>query len=106
MRVKEDDCDVPILTLDDFEFHPSSLEVVNIVGNSEILQNIRYQRELALMFIEKAKLCLCVSHVLSAQYFVLDHSLGGIIETTMTSVPKMSNADTFNMRHCNKKLEY
>ncbi|KAJ5825553.1 hypothetical protein N7474_002691 [Penicillium riverlandense] len=105
MRVKDDDCDVPMLTLDDFEFHPFSPEIVSMVGNSEILQNVGHQRELALMFIEKAKLCLCVSHVLSAQYSVLSHKFGGTMETTMMLVPKKSTAETFEVRRCDQDLE-
>ncbi|OOF96249.1 hypothetical protein ASPCADRAFT_505985 [Aspergillus carbonarius ITEM 5010] len=105
MRVKDDDCDVPMLTLDDFEFHPFSPEIVNMVGNSEILQSVSHQRELALMFIEKAKLCLCVSHVLSAQYSVLSHKFGGTMETTMMLVPKKSAAETFEVRRCDQELE-
>ncbi|KAL4902502.1 hypothetical protein BDW74DRAFT_157919 [Aspergillus multicolor] len=105
MRVKDDDCDVPMLTLDDFEFHPFSSEIVNMVGNSEILQSVAHQRELASMFIEKAKLCLCVSHVLSAQYSVLSHKFGGTMETTMMLVPKKSAAETFEVRRCDQELE-
>jgi Fungal specific transcription factor domain. len=77
MRIKDDDCDVPMLTLDDFEFKTFPPEIVNMVGNCELLRNVNHQRELGLMFIEKAKLCLCVSHVLSAQYSVLSHKFGG-----------------------------
>ncbi|KAJ5782208.1 hypothetical protein N7457_003982, partial [Penicillium paradoxum] len=105
MRVKDDDCDVPMLSLEDFEFHPFSPEIVAMVGNSEILQNVNHQRELALMFIEKAKLCLCVSHVLSAQYSVLSHKFGGTMETTMMLVPKKSTAETFEVRSCDQELE-
>ncbi|EAU38671.1 conserved hypothetical protein [Aspergillus terreus NIH2624] len=105
MRVKDDDCDVPMLTLDDFEFHPFSPEIVSMVGNSEILQDVSHQKELALMFIEKAKLCLCVSHVLSAQYSVLSHKFGGTMETTMMLVPKKSAAETFEVRRCDQELE-
>ncbi|RAL07465.1 putative C6 transcription factor (Ctf1B) [Aspergillus homomorphus CBS 101889] len=105
MRVKDDDCDVPMLTLDDFEFQSFSPEIVSMVGNSEILQNPNHQRELALMFIEKAKLCLCVSHVLSAQYSVLSHKFGGTMETTMMLVPKKSAAETFEVRRCDQELE-
>lgn len=105
MRVKDDDCDVPMLTLDDFEFHSFSPEVINMVGDSEILQNVNHQKELALMFIEKAKLCLCVSHVLSAQYSVLSHKFGGTMETTMMLVPKKSAAETFEVRRCDQELE-
>lgn len=105
MRVKDDDCDVPMLTLDDFEFHSFSPEIVQMVGDSEILQNVSHQRELALMFIEKARLCLCVSHVLSAQYSVLSHKFGGTMETTMMLVPKKSTAETFEVRRCDQELE-
>ncbi|KAJ5728584.1 uncharacterized protein N7483_003092 [Penicillium malachiteum] len=105
MRVKDDDCDVPMLTLDDFEFQAFSPEIVKMVGDSEILQNISHQRELALMFIEKAKLCLCVSHVLSAQYSVLSHKFGGTMETTMMLVPKKSTAESFEVRRCDQELE-
>ncbi|KAJ5286876.1 hypothetical protein N7478_002562 [Penicillium angulare] len=105
MRVKDDDCDVPMLTLDDFEFQSFSPEIVKMVGDSEILHNISHQRELALMFIEKAKLCLCVSHVLSAQYSVLSHKFGGTMETTMMLVPKKSTAESFEVRRCDQELE-
>ncbi|THC91329.1 hypothetical protein EYZ11_009215 [Aspergillus tanneri] len=105
MRVKDDDCDVPMLTLDDFEFYPFSPEIVSMVGNSEILQSVSHQKQLALMFIEKAKLCLCVSHVLSAQYSVLSHKFGGTMETTMMLVPKKSSAETFEVRRCDQELE-
>ncbi|KAJ8204733.1 hypothetical protein LV156_009126, partial [Aspergillus fumigatus] len=57
------------------------------------------------MFIEKAKLCLCVSHVLSAQYSVLSHKFGGTMETTMMLVPKKSAAETFEVRRCDQELE-
>lgn len=105
MRVKDDDCDVPMLTLDDFDFHPLAPEIVAMVGHSEVLCNVEHQRELALMFIEKAKLCLCVSHVLSAQYSVLSHKFGGTMETTMMLVPKKSAAEAFEVRRCDQELE-
>lgn len=105
MRIKDEDCDVPMLSVDDFEFKPFPPEIVSMVGNCEILQNVNYQRELAMMFVEKAKLCLCVSHVLSAQYSVLSHKFGGTTETTMMLVPKKSAAETFEVRRCDQELE-
>ena len=110
MRVKDDDSDVPMLTLDDYEFKPVSPEVVRLLlGSSDssggILSNIDYQKELALMFIEKAKLCLLISRVLSAQYSVLSHKLGGTMETTMMLVPKKSSAEVDEVRRCDAQLE-
>jgi hypothetical protein len=105
MRVKDDDCDVPMLTLDDFEFKPFPPEVMNMLGDCELLQNVEHQRHLALMFIEKAKLCLSVSRVLSAQYSVLSHRFGGTTETTMMLVPKKSEMGTIQVQQCDEELE-
>ncbi|KAL1966999.1 hypothetical protein VTN77DRAFT_3523 [Rasamsonia byssochlamydoides] len=105
MRVKDDDCDVPMLTIDDFEFKSYSPEILSMLGDCELLRNVDYQRQLAMMFIEKAKLCLCVSHVLSAQYSVLSHRFGGTTETTMMLVPKKSSSETFLVRRCDQELE-
>jgi hypothetical protein len=105
MRVKDDDCDVPMLTIDDFEFKSFSPEIQNMLGDCELLRNVDQQRQLAMMFIEKAKLCLCVSHVLSAQYSVLSHRFGGTTETTMMLVPKKSSSETFQVRRCDQELE-
>ncbi|PCH08372.1 Transcription factor [Penicillium occitanis (nom. inval.)] len=105
MRVKDDDCDVPMLTLDDFEFKKFPSEVLNMLGDCELLTNTEHQRHLAMMFVEKAKLCLCVSHVLSAQYSVLSHRFGGTTETTMMLVPKKSEAGTIQVQKCDEELE-
>jgi len=70
-RVKDEDYDVPMLTEDDFEIR--ALDDNNsIVGHTEcLIRDVEAQRMLAHMCIAKAKLCLCISHVLSAQYSVL-----------------------------------
>lgn len=105
MRVKDGDCDVPMLTLDDFQFKTFPQEVLNMLGECELLTNTEHQRHLAMMFVEKAKLCLCVSHVLSAQYSVLSHRFGGTTETTMMLVPKKSEAGTIQVQKCDEELE-
>jgi hypothetical protein len=106
MRVKDDDCDVPMLTIDDFEFRQFPPEVLEMLGECELLENRQHQRHLAIMFIEKAKLCLCVSRVLSAQYSVLSHRFGGTTETTMMLVPKKSSSEAFQVGQCDEDLEY
>lgn len=105
MRVKDNDCDVPMLTIDDFEFKQFPPEVLSMLDDCEFLYNTEHQRHLAMMFIEKSKLCLSVSQVLSAQYSVLSHRFGGTTETTMMLVPKKSNSETFEVRHCDQDLE-
>ena len=105
MRVHDDDSDVPPLTVDDYELKPFSADVVRLLGGSEILTNVDYQTELALMFIGKVKLCLVVSRVLLAQYSVLSHKFGGTMETTMMLVPKKSSAEADEVRRCDAQLE-
>jgi hypothetical protein len=106
MRIKDDDCDVLMLSLDDFEFKAFAPEVMSMVGNCGILRNVNHQKQLALMFIEKAKLCLLIGHVLSTQYSVLSHKFGGMSKTTMVLVPKKSASVAFQVRGCQAELEY
>ncbi|KAF3484240.1 C6 transcription factor [Arthroderma uncinatum] len=104
-RIKDEDCDVPLLTVDDFEFAPFSTEVLQVLGDCELTHNVRYQKDLAMMFIEKTKLCLCISHVLSAQYSVLGHKFGGTTETTMMLVPKKATTEACEVRACDIELD-
>ncbi|KAK2865033.1 hypothetical protein FQN49_003979 [Arthroderma sp. PD_2] len=104
-RIKDEDCDVPLLTVDDFELAPFSTEVLQVIGDCELTHNVGYQKDLAMMFIEKTKLCLCISHVLSAQYSVLGHKFGGTTETTMMLVPKKATTEACEVRACDIELE-
>ncbi|PGH18721.1 hypothetical protein AJ80_04374 [Polytolypa hystricis UAMH7299] len=104
-RIKDEDCDVPMLTIEDFEIKTFSPESMQILGDCDMFHNLKQQRELALLFIEKSKLCLCISHVLSAQYSVLSHKFGGTTETTMMLVPKKSASEACEVRHCDQELE-
>jgi hypothetical protein len=70
-RVKDEDYDVPMLTEEDFDVSP--LPACNSIIPLEhtLARDVAAQTQLAQMCIAKAKLCLCISHVLSAQYSVL-----------------------------------
>jgi hypothetical protein len=70
-RVKDEDYDVPMLTEEDFEIGPLSENITIIPRDCTLIRDVEAQRQLAQMCIAKAKLCLCISHVLSAQYSVL-----------------------------------
>ena len=70
-RVKDEDYDVPMLTESDFEIAPVAEHITVIPRECALTRDVGAQRQLAQMCIAKAKLCLCVSHVLSAQYSVL-----------------------------------
>jgi hypothetical protein len=69
-RVKYEEYDMPILTEDDFELSPLSKNVTIISLDCTLARDVDAQRELAQMCIAKAKLCICISHVLSVQYSV------------------------------------
>lgn len=72
----KDDHDVPMLTLDDFEIRPLAAENTTISPKCKMIRDVAVQRDLALLCISQAKLSLCISHILSAQYSVLIRDQG------------------------------
>ncbi|KAI0491133.1 fungal-specific transcription factor domain-containing protein [Xylaria cf. heliscus] len=70
-RIKDEDFDVPMLVEDDFDIKalPDSVQVVG--PECTFLRDIGMQQELAHMCIAKARLSLCISQMLKAQYSVL-----------------------------------
>lgn len=70
-RIKDEDFDVPMLIESDFDIQPLQ-EGINVVPHEcTLIRDVSMQRELAAMCISKAKLCLCISHMLKTQYSVL-----------------------------------
>ncbi|KAI0442643.1 fungal-specific transcription factor domain-containing protein [Xylaria telfairii] len=70
-RIKDEDFDVPMLVEDDFDIKALS-DSVQVVGpECTFLRDVGMQQELAHMCIAKAKLSLCISQMLKAQYSVL-----------------------------------
>ncbi|KFZ19019.1 hypothetical protein V502_03874, partial [Pseudogymnoascus sp. VKM F-4520 (FW-2644)] len=67
-RIKDEDFDVPMLELEDFE---TTELLPHILPSCSMLRDQALLSDLAHLCIAKAKLCLCISHVLSAQYSVL-----------------------------------
>jgi hypothetical protein len=70
-RVKDEDHDVPMLTEADFEIGALPEHITVIPRECSLARDVEAQRELVLMCIARAKLCLCISHILSTQYSVL-----------------------------------
>lgn len=70
-RIKDEDFDVPMLVESDFEIQPLSENITIIPQECVLMRDVEMQRDLAIMCIAKAKLCLCISHMLKAQYSVL-----------------------------------
>ncbi|EWC44821.1 hypothetical protein DRE_06459 [Drechslerella stenobrocha 248] len=110
-RIKDEDCDVPMLTLEDFGFPPESddLSEVLLGGDAEELRQRRRQRTLALMCIEKAKLCVLIGNVLTVQYSVLNSvaTKDGVIDTTknlMLLHPKVTDVEVCEVQVCDDQL--
>lgn len=105
-RIKSEDFDVPMLTLDDFEIAPLPESVTCLPADCKIVRDVDSQRQLAIMCIEKARLCLCISHVLSKQYCVLNNNHGLQNDrTTMMLLPKKLDPATSEVKTCDEELQ-
>jgi len=105
-RIKTEDFDVPMLTLDDFEIAPIPESVTCIPADCRVARDVDIQRQLAIMCIEKARLCLCISHVLSKQYCVLNNNHGLQNDrTTMMLLPKKLDPETSEVKACDEELQ-
>ncbi|KAF1841149.1 uncharacterized protein K460DRAFT_380866 [Cucurbitaria berberidis CBS 394.84] len=105
-RIKSEDFDVPMLTLDDFEVAPIPDSITCIPADCRVARDVDVQRQLAIMCIEKARLCLCISHVLSKQYCVLNSNHGLQNDrTTMMLLPKKLDPETSEVKVCDDELQ-
>ncbi|CAO2650742.1 Nn.00g020340.m01.CDS01 [Neocucurbitaria sp. VM-36] len=105
-RIKTEDFDVPMLTMDDFEIAPISDSITCIPADCRVARDVEVQRQLAVMCIEKARLCLCISHVLSKQYCVLNNNHGLQNDrTTMMLLPKKLDPETSEVKACDDELQ-
>ncbi|RDW80640.1 hypothetical protein BP5796_05338 [Coleophoma crateriformis] len=110
-RTDHKDYDVSMITLDDFEIHDPTATYIMLFPTSLFLRTVEMQRNMALGFIAKAKLCICVGHVLATQYtsLVRDHGMqqgpDGKGESRTLLVPKQdSNPD--EVLFCDQELEH
>ena len=106
IRIKTEDFDVPMLTLDDFDLSPLPESVTCLPADCRIARDADAQRQLAILCIEKARLCLCISHVLSKQYCVLNNNQGLQNDrTTMMLLPKKLDPETSEVKACDEELQ-
>ena len=99
MRMRNDYCDVPMLALDDFdtEVHPPKL--AQILGGITTITDSVERITLARICIEKTKLCLCIGHVLTVQYF-----LAGGTTTMLTPRGAASGTRVAEVIRCEQEL--
>lgn len=100
-RIKDEDFDVPMLDEHDFEIEPLADDVQIIGPECTLMRDVTMQRELALMCIAKAKLCLCISHMLKAQYSVLIRDKSRAENTTNSTMMLFPNKQLDNVEGVN-----
>ena len=67
-RIKNEDHEVPMLTENDFEIAPLPGHITTVLTGCTVDRDVQTQQQLAQMCIAQTKLCLCINHILSAQY--------------------------------------
>lgn len=110
--ILDESFDVPVLDIGDFDVCPYSDTAVRTTGDlpCEVLVNTEAQRALAVMFIQKTKLCRCMSRALKAQYCTSNHTIvddtSDLTRATTMLVPKkLTPAIISALRKCDRELE-
>ena len=100
-RIKSEDFDVPELNEDDFEIGvlPEDNQLLEgpLGAECALMRDVGLQRELAVMCIEKAKLCMLIGDMLKVQYSVLSRSGMRPEHTTNSTHMLLPNKGSENM---------
>jgi hypothetical protein len=67
-HIRENKFDLPVLTLENFDFEGLTQHMPTISENYVIARDVNRQKKLAMVFIEKAKLFLHIGNLLSTQH--------------------------------------
>ncbi|KAL1889953.1 hypothetical protein Sste5346_008531 [Sporothrix stenoceras] len=93
MRIRDEDFDVNMLSVEDFE----------VVGDDcSLLLSDGERRSTALMCIHLAKLCVCIGHVLKTQYTTLT-TTPAVSHTTMVVPRRSKNVD--DLQQCDLEIQ-
>ena len=103
-RIKKEDFDVPMLTVEDFDTEPLPTDLVKLLGGCPAVRDENKRKALACLFTELTRLCMRISHILDSQYSVLCHRLGSTTETTMMLVPKKSASQVEEVMSCDEEV--
>lgn len=96
-RIKAGDFDVPPLVEDDFEIEALPEDNQVLGPECALIRDVEMQRELAIMCIEKAKLCGLIGDVLQVQYCVLSRAGMRPEHTTNSTHMLLPNKNPDNM---------
>lgn len=104
-RIKDEDFDVPMLALDDFDVQVLSSKIHEMLGHCLFISDTAQMQQLATMCIEKAKLCVCIGNVLTAQYSVHRHEVRRPTGRTMMPFPKNEEAWHRQIQKCEEAIQ-
>ncbi|KAJ4306404.1 hypothetical protein N0V88_001204 [Collariella sp. IMI 366227] len=96
-RIKSEDFDVPPLLESDFEIEALPEENMLLGPECTLVRDLDLQRELAIMCIEKAKLCMLIGDMLKVQYSVLSRHGVRPEHTTNSTHMLLPNKNPENM---------
>lgn len=100
-RIKDEDFDVPMLEPSDFELEALSQDNTVIPASCTLIRDVEMQRELAILCIAKAQLCVCISHMLKTQYSVLIRDKMKPENTTNSTMMLFPNKQLDNIESVN-----
>jgi hypothetical protein len=98
-RINDEDFDVPMLEEEDFEIEALPEENQLLPAECVLVRDLEMQRQLAMMCIEKAKLCICISHMLKAQYSMLNRDGMRADHTTSSTMMLFPNKTLDNVEN-------
>lgn len=88
-RIRDGDFDVPMLDLEDFRANELSPAVMEMLGICSSVHGGEESKQLAMIYIEKVKLCLCNGNLPMRQASIGNHG----IDCTTGAARTFSNAD-------------
>ncbi|CAM1507618.1 Fc.00g072590.m01.CDS01 [Cosmosporella sp. VM-42] len=102
-----DDFDVPMLVEDDFEIRALPSEDRRTYAKIFFLRSERFQAQLAVMCMSKARLCVCIHRILETQYSIQGpHSKLSVNTTSsMMLLHPVRNAKTDDIHDIGRELE-
>ncbi|KAH6986501.1 fungal-specific transcription factor domain-containing protein [Ilyonectria sp. MPI-CAGE-AT-0026] len=105
-RIRDEEFNVPMLTLDDFVLDVPSPDLVKLLGESRLTSpDPEGRRMVAVMCIELSKLCVCLGHILYSQYTVLgNHPVGSEYLLKVIVMPRQSEKRAQELGKCDKEL--
>jgi hypothetical protein len=106
-RIRSEDFNVPMLTLDDFDTSPLADEILRFLGPLPMADDRSTMESMAITCIELAQLCVHIGSILFTQYSILGNSTnGGRDNIAMMVTPSKSVEQMQEMAKCDLNLEY